>query len=129
MFSRFLRYNGRLKSSLLGLLYKIAENIVVDYYRRRKVRADTLTYSDNLDIHPDLDSDFFASMKNDDLCMALKNLTGEQYQVVILRFIEGYSIREAGEITRKSDNAVKALQFRALKSMKHFFTEDTPCEG
>jgi len=68
-------------------------------------------------------------MQNDDLHKALKNLTGEQYQVVILRFIESYSIRETGEITRKSDNAVKSLQFRALKSMKNFLTEDIPCEG
>ena len=47
-----------------------------------------------------------------------RSLPAEQRRVVMLRFVEQKSIKEvAGEI-RKTEGAVKQLQFRALTSLR-----------
>ena len=49
---------------------------------------------------------------------ALPELTEEQQQVLMLRFVEGKSPGEVAETLGKSENAVKQLQFRAVRSLE-----------
>jgi RNA polymerase sigma-70 factor (ECF subfamily) len=51
---------------------------------------------------------------------ALLKLTGEQQDVITLRFGQGLSLHETAEIMDKSVGAVKALQHRALASLARF---------
>ena len=48
---------------------------------------------------------------------AIAELTDEQQQVVILRFMEGHRIEAVAQIMGKNANAIKALQHRALRSL------------
>ena len=52
------------------------------------------------------------------LRLAINRLTEEQAQVVTLRFLEGLSITEVAEVTGKTEGAVKALQYRAVSSLR-----------
>ncbi len=47
-----------------------------------------------------------------------RGLTREQRQVLVLRHIEGHTSASAGEIMGKKDNAIRALEFRALASLR-----------
>ena len=49
---------------------------------------------------------------------ALRGLTPEQEEVLILRFILGFGINETAEITRRPAGAVKSMQHRALASLQ-----------
>src|SRR5688572_7528102 len=49
---------------------------------------------------------------------ALPELTEEQQQVLMLRFVEGQSSGEVAQTLGKSENAVKQLQFRAVRSLE-----------
>ncbi|HEU5347761.1 MAG TPA: sigma factor-like helix-turn-helix DNA-binding protein, partial [Ktedonobacterales bacterium] len=49
---------------------------------------------------------------------ALSVLTNEQRDVILLRFIEGLSAREVGDIMGKHENAVRGMQFRAIEAMR-----------
>jgi len=49
---------------------------------------------------------------------ALARLTAEQREVVVLRFVEGYELREVAALTNRSVVAVKALQHRALQQLR-----------
>ena len=48
----------------------------------------------------------------------VEKLPREQRQVVFGRFVEQRSIREIAELLRKSEGAVKQLQFRALEKLR-----------
>ncbi|HWB71619.1 MAG TPA: sigma-70 family RNA polymerase sigma factor [Egibacteraceae bacterium] len=48
---------------------------------------------------------------------ALSRLKGEQAEVLYLRFIQHLNVAETGAVMGKSEGAVKALQYRALKSL------------
>jgi RNA polymerase sigma-70 factor (ECF subfamily) len=54
----------------------------------------------------------------DELTRALSTLTREQRQVLLLRHIEGHSAASAGAIMGKKENAIRALEFRALASLR-----------
>ena len=107
-------------SSFSGWLYRIAHNLVIDYYRRRTRAAySSLEDSPNL---PAIGGDpyYAATMKleNDILLRAVNELTEEQAQVITLRFLEGLSIAEVASAMDNTDGAIKALQYRAVASLR-----------
>ncbi len=52
------------------------------------------------------------------LIAALQELTDAQQQVIWLRFVEGYSSAETAALLGKQENSIKALQHRALGSLR-----------
>jgi RNA polymerase sigma-70 factor (ECF subfamily) len=120
------RYEPR--QPFLAWLYRIARNAVIDRARAARPR---LSFEDALS-HPDApahvidpDVQLLATDRRARLRAALANLTSEQQEVVILRFIEGLSAEETGELMGKRAGTVRGLQFRALQALrKHITAED-----
>src|SRR5262249_55284773 len=104
----------------LAWLYRIAHARVVDHYRRtdrRPVESDL--EAEPIPVEADLDQQVLRRQAAKGLRAAIVGLTEEQQQVVIFRFIEGYSIEVVAQMMGKKANAIKALQHRALRSMAH----------
>jgi len=49
---------------------------------------------------------------------AVKHLTTEQQEVLVLRFIENMSSRQVAQVLGKNEGAIRALQFRALGRLR-----------
>lgn len=124
VFLRLMASHQDSKKNVQGWLYRTAENLMTDHYRRRAVRKDSQEATDLLDSYSDTKSDASKGLDAYDLQRGMKMLTGEQYQVILLKFIEGYSTKEIAPIMGKSEGAVKALQFRALQTLRDFFVQD-----
>ena len=63
--------------------------------------------------------DPFLVHENADLVeRALTELDGEQHDVVIYRFIEGFSYTDIGDMLGKSEDAVRQICSRAVKKMR-----------
>ncbi len=54
---------------------------------------------------------------------AIRRLTDEQAEVVSLRFLEGYSIAEVASLTNRTEGAIKALQYRAVTTLRSLLYE------
>ena len=54
---------------------------------------------------------------------AIRQLKGEQAEVLYLRFIQHLNVAETAAIMGKTDGAIKALQYRALKSLSKLMPE------
>jgi RNA polymerase sigma-70 factor (ECF subfamily) len=117
VFFRLLKKRFLPIRSLSGLCYRIAENLIIDYYRSRASRRERMEEVTDLDSLP---MTVQSEADDGDLPRGLKLLTGDQYAVIQLRFIEGLSVREVAGTLGKSEGAVKALQFRALKTLREF---------
>lgn len=100
-------------------LYRIAHARVVDYYRRQNVRR-VASLDKRLAADEDANPDRLAARRDDArrAWEALYRLTEDQQQVVSLRFIAGYSTAEVADLMGKTEGAVKALQHRALASLR-----------
>jgi len=113
------------RTSFSGWLYRIAHNLVVDYYRKRSQAIFT-----NIEDAPNIPANnsnpyktTAARLESDALLHAINQLTDEQAQVITLRFLEGYNISEVAEIMNKSEGAVKALQFRGMATLRRILEQ------
>ncbi len=106
--------------SFSGWLYRIAHNLVIDYYRRtgRRQYVDLDTKTDTPVGGQGPEDAAELKLSHDRMRVALTRLTEEQAQVVTLRFLEEKSIAEVAHIIGKSEGAVKALQYRAVAALR-----------
>jgi RNA polymerase sigma-70 factor, ECF subfamily len=58
------------------------------------------------------------ALDSEALRSAMRRLTDEQAQVLSLRFLEGYSFGEIADMMDKTEGAVKALQHRAVATLR-----------
>ena len=109
------------KGSFRAWMYTIARNAVIDFYRKRAVRSE-ISLDEIAGEIPDKAIPVSKQVLTQErLRMGLQVLTDEQRQVVLLKFIEGYTNEEIAKIMGKSVGAVKLLQFRALKALRELF--------
>jgi RNA polymerase sigma-70 factor (ECF subfamily) len=100
-------------------LFRIAHNLVVDHFRTQR---DTLSIEGlpfEIDARGDsLDTLAQRKLTAAELKKAIGRLTDSQQQVIVLKFLEGYSTEETAHIMRKDPGAVRALQHRALSALQ-----------
>lgn len=110
-----------------ALLYQVAKNRVIDYYRQ-KSRSDVLTDEEILKEIEDVRSDDFIKeieIKSEikSLESFLKQLKAEYQEVLLLKYVEGYSNSEIAKILDKSVSNVRVLAHRALKILQNLISE------
>jgi RNA polymerase sigma-70 factor, ECF subfamily len=99
-------------------VYRIAHNATIDHYRRQgKATLVSLDYA-TLPESADPSELALEQLSNEELREALRQLTEEQQQVLILRFFQDLTAVQVAEIIGKSVGAVQALQHRALGSLE-----------
>ena len=115
---RVIRSIREQKGSFYGWIYRIASNMITDYYRRRAVRSSVIPTGDLIEDMVDARNKQSELIEQQDLRQVIKRLTEEQQQIIILRFIEGYETVEIAEMLGKNPGAVRAIQFRGLSAMR-----------
>jgi RNA polymerase sigma-70 factor (ECF subfamily) len=110
-----------------GWIMGIARNVVANHYRNREKMTEVIL-SDQLPSSEKTDPGHYAlqSERLDMLRAAIGQLTDEQRDVVIMRFIEGVNINGVAEALKKTPGAVKGLQFRALKVLAEIMNDLSP---
>lgn len=106
-------------SPFVAWLYRIAHARVIDFWRRSK-RHQTAPLEDPLlqevesSQDDSIDIDF---LQHRSLAAALQQLTDEQQNVIVLKFMQDMSNAEIAQLLGKTEGAVKALQWRALEAL------------
>lgn len=102
-------------------LFRIAHNLVVDFYRKRGRRKTVSLESAPPVIESavlDSDARMDIELTMGDVRKAMENLTDLQREAITLRFAAGLSVAETAKAMGKKDNAVKALQHAGLKKLR-----------
>ena len=96
-------------------LFRIAANLISDRWQRtgREVADDAAIES--AQVSP---AEIEEVERRATLYRLVDTLPAEQQRVVVLRFVEQKSIKEVAREIRKTEGAVKQLQFRALTSLR-----------
>jgi len=102
-----------------AFLYKIAKNLVIDFYReKRKVQLVSTQNVSIVDPKANLEE---RAMINSDLELikkAIFNLKDEYQDAVIWYYLEGFSISEISKFLDKSEPATRMLISRAIKNLR-----------
>lgn len=114
-------------------LFRIARNLVVDYHRARRETVSLEGSDGRTEVQPSdeelPDHSLQALFTSEQLRQAVVKLTDEQQEVIVLRFIEGYSTAEIAAIMGKREGAIRGLQFRGLAALRELINwgiEDEP---
>lgn len=115
-----LTWQGR---DLGAWLVTIARNLVADHFKSGRYRLEIaigdLLDADEADRSPEgtPDSAVVDHIMNMTLLTAVKKLNPDQRECIVLRFLRGYSVAETARAMRKNEGAVKALQYRAVRTL------------
>jgi RNA polymerase sigma-70 factor (ECF subfamily) len=129
----FVRVLQGLKSGLAwrdspqGWIMGIARNVVADYYHQRE-RMPEVELDDRLPSTQE-SSPVHQALANEQkhlLQQAIQQLTDEQRDVILLRFMEGIDIQGVAKAINKSPGAVKGLQYRALRALADIMRDFSP---
>ncbi|HZD60475.1 MAG TPA: sigma-70 family RNA polymerase sigma factor [Anaerolineae bacterium] len=107
-------------------LFKIASNLVVDYYRSTKYEAVDISKETDLLLGDSCNPEQVAIKESDrsEIVNAMRALTEDQQQVIVMRFIAGMTNEEVAKAIDKNVGAVKALQHRAIGSLGRILRGD-----
>jgi len=109
----------------LAWLYTIARNIVIDHHRVMGKKEEVPIKEEVLE-DPILNPDQQVQDRQTSDCfkVALETLPETQRQLLIYRFINGFSTPKIIQLMNKSDRAVRSLQHRALRSLERVLVEE-----
>ena len=100
-------------------LFRIASNALADQYKRASREQPSPDNAQNPDEHPDLSSSDLETIDyHARLFRLVDHLPAVQRQVIRERFVEQRSIREIANRLKKTEGAIKQLQFRALQTLR-----------
>jgi RNA polymerase sigma-70 factor, ECF subfamily len=98
-------------------LFRIAANLISDRWQRSN-REQVAEEPGQIESAPAKATEFEEVERRAMLFRLVDKLPSEQRRVVVLRFVQEKSIKEVAREIRKTEGAVKQLQFRALSSLR-----------
>ncbi len=108
-------YNG--ESSVKTWLYTIARNTTMDFLGKKKTSLQLREkFMENQLLYNDLYDNRYSEDK--ELYTSLNKIKNSYKKAIMLRKIQGYSIKETGEILNWSESKVKTTLSRALISLQ-----------
>jgi len=130
VFTRFWQYiqQQRNVKNVRAFLYKIARNLVVDFYRHQKktIELDIVTFSEERTstiIDSNQDSSLVEMEAKTELALVLSQLDKlkEDYRdVLILRLIDGLAFADIASILDKKITTVRVIYHRGIKAIQEF---------
>ena len=107
----------------------IARNLIADHYKSGRYRLEmtsddvsTVSGAQQLTAAGP-ENEVLEGMQNRVLLEAVKQLNAEQQECIVLRFLQGMSVTETAQIMGKNDGAIKALQYRAIRTLGRLLPE------
>lgn len=135
-FYRFLDVLRRGKGPdryLRAYLYRTAHNWLVDQHKQRPTaNLQDVTENPHTTVESDEPSPLEATLHNSRVTeteAALSQITADQRQALILRFIEGLSLKEVARVMERSVGAIKGLQHRGLAAMRRVLERGVGDDG
>ncbi len=101
-------------------LYRIAHNLVVNWYRD-KDKLEQMPLEDDFPLPSEedhIEERLQKSEEGENLLEIIREIPEDRQQLLILKFVEGLTNQEIGDITGRTEGAVKALYYRTLVSLR-----------
>jgi RNA polymerase sigma-70 factor (ECF subfamily) len=98
-------------------LYRIAANAIANH-GKRSARHHAIEFCESAEPDPSVDTDLAEIEHRARLFKLVEKLPGDQRRVITMRFVHQKSIAEIAKEMRRSEGAIKQLQFRGLQSLR-----------
>ncbi|MCF7907234.1 RNA polymerase sigma factor [Patescibacteria group bacterium] len=119
---RYLR-DGHDIDNFRAFLYKTARNSVIDFYRthQKNISLDSISeIVSKEDVNEKIDN----KLEVEKIATAIKQLSNDYQEVIILRFVDGLSFDEISQSTGKSLGNCRMLAHRGIKKVKEIIDNE-----
>jgi RNA polymerase sigma-70 factor, ECF subfamily len=100
-------------------LFRIAHNLAMDHFRaNRRWQPEEEVPELAGSAEPSAEAEAMQSIGRQSMLRMIEDLSGEQQQVLTLKFVFNFSNGDVATILGKSEGAIKSLQHRALVSLQ-----------
>ena len=105
-------------------LFRIAHNLAMDHFRaRRRWQPEEEVPEPAGAVESSAEEEAIRALSGESMLDLIEDLSDEQRQVLILKFVFDFSNAEAATVLDKTEGAVKSLQHRALASLQKHVVE------
>ena len=125
VFLRAWEHIGKYKRgtfSFSSWLFRIAHNLVIDYYRGQEkplnLEEDMEETLEDTTRERQPRHRMESKLNNEILKAALESLSKPYHDLIVLKFVNDLENGEIGKILGKNETAIRVMQFRALKELK-----------
>ncbi len=127
-FARTWEYlaNGNNPENLRAFIYRVASNLIIDHYRKKKTYSlDTLAKDKGFDPTDANEMDRIVTESEAKRALAqLPNLPEPYRSVFVMRYVDDMTPQEIAEITGESENTVSVRIHRAAKKLRACIMEE-----
>jgi len=129
---KFNTYSEKKNASFSAWIFKIAHNLVIDFYRKKKellgldddLENNEIFFMQNIE-YEDLEDSVNKNLDTKKMYELLKKLPAKYREILELKYLEGFSNKEISKITNKSEGNIRLIQLRALREMRKIWPEGT----
>ncbi len=121
------KYKPQERSTFGSWIYRIAHNVVIDFYRKKQeflgidIDSEDEEYSIQLvDDSPGPDKIMEQKIEFEKIQKVLNKLSATNREIIELKFMEDFSNFEIAQITGKSEGNIRIIQLRALRELRKY---------
>ena len=105
-----------------AFLYRIARNLVIDYYRQKgRTQIVSTEFATIIDPRPGIEEKIEIDSDLEQIKVVLADLKEDYQNVIIWRYMDDLSVPEMAKMLKKSEETTRVTLHRALKSLKNEF--------
>ncbi len=101
----------RADSKIYTWIYRIAINKTYDFFRKKKIDLELNEEILNIEDGTDLNSPMIIQEN-------LKKLSKEEREILLLKDVYGYKLREISELKGRNISTIKSIYYKALKNLE-----------
>ena len=108
-------------NKISSFLYKIARNLIIDHYRKKKDLIIEIGEEEKetiVDHKQDILAELTKKQEIEELRSSLNCLKDDYQEILILRYVEDLPMPEIAEITGKKEGAIRVQLHRAVKALE-----------
>lgn len=118
------KHNFREDSHFKAWIFTIARNAMKDEFKKRKINYEEIGHVEHsFSDHQHADHAIIQNERQEFLRTALKKLSPEKREILILIKLNGKKYREVAEILNLKESVVKSKVFRAIRELQSHYCQ------
>ena len=121
IFIRFWKYlmEGNEINNARAFLYKIANNLIIDEYRKKESYSlDQMQEDTGFDKGYDVRGEIETHDEHDRLLALMQTLPKDYREALVMRHVDGLSVKEIARIVGASENVISVRIHRAIEKIR-----------
>ena len=119
-FTRTWEYlaKGETVKNLKAFVYRVANNLIIDSYRKKKEDSLDRMQEDGFDVGVDEREKIMDMLSGREVIALMADLGDKYREVIVMRYIDDLMPREIAEIIGESENVISVRLHRGLRQLR-----------